>query len=689
MFRSNTNLGKPTRLQLRSTMVRYIVALVTLGTMTAGSFFIVRSLIVDMKNSESLIAEASEIRSSIHKTMLSVDVVKAERSQHASTAAVAAAEALRSQADQLLTSLTEANLTQSVWEVVRDQNTGLEPNVRMLIESAMAWKAGGPDEAHGTVSAMDEVVPTDPHHKVANHDMGAAMHEGHNPAAMKAIDDLIAQLRADAHQKQDGAALIHDALGFGTLLLLAVEALIIFVPLARTARTEKKRADEATHELEYLASHDALTGLLNRGQIDRVLEVAVKEAASVKQQLGLILLDLDEFKPINDTLGHAAGDAVLRAVAQRISAALRPGDLCGRLGGDEFIVILPDVGNEPDIQQIANAILENLVDPVKFNGLEISAKASVGYAMFPIAGTDAGALIAAADLAMYNAKRNGRGRVSVFSQQMRMEAERSRTIETALQSAFANQEFELHYQTINSGQDNSPTAVEALVRWRHPERGMLGPGEFLEDVRRSGRMKNLTSFVMSEATAQYAVWRAAGYRLGAIHVNIGEDFLKDEDAQRTTVDLLRTRGIDPHELVLEVTDDVRFDDSAVQAALSYLSQQGMTLAVDDFGVGAISIDSLGCPAIKIVKLDRALIHAATSTIGGADVVSSIAFLLRALGKKIVAEGIETEQQREVVHQLGIDLRQGYYYDRPRDATALTAAFANADRLVTGDKNFAA
>jgi diguanylate cyclase (GGDEF)-like protein len=703
--------GRPSA--TRVALVRYLGALAILAGITTVSFFLVRQLIDDIRSTELIVAEAADLRSEIHKTMLAIDAVEAKPSEAAVLAARSQGEILRSHTDRLLLNLASARVGPEIWAIVRDPATGLEPSVRMLIEHAAATRQpeAAASAGHGSPLASSNEVPMEANQHGMTMDAGTgaeapgarhanghggtageampmagmntdAMSEhaaapaasaAHNPIAMKAVDDLIESLRNGARQEQERAAFIHDLLGYGTLIILLIEAFLVFRPLLKTAKTETERADQAMHELEYLAAHDALTGLLNRGQIDRVLQVAVREAASVNQQLGLILLDLDEFKPINDQYGHAAGDKVLTHVADRIRAAVRPGDICGRLGGDEFIVVLPKLEREPEIQDVARRILNSVAEPVHFNGHEVVPQASIGYAMFPIAGSDVEALMTAADLAMYDAKHKGRGRVSEFSQRMRAEAERTRVAEVDLRRAFVAREFEVHYQLIHRA-DGTPTAVEALVRWRHPDRGLVGPGEFLPEIGRTGRMGVLTSFVVSEALAQFSVWRAARYGLKTLHVNVGKEFLADPGAHEELMRLINANGVEASAVVLEITEEVRFDDQT-RRALASLAARGLRIAVDDFGVGSISIDDVAQPAISIVKLDRSIVCAAHESGRGRTVLLALERLLRAMGKVIIAEGAETAEIAAVAKSAGIELLQGYHLDRPCPAAETTARLA--------------
>jgi diguanylate cyclase (GGDEF)-like protein len=422
----------------RSVLGRYVIALLILGVLTALSFMVVQSLIAQMEASEDVVAQASELRSSIHKTMLALDRISMGDQAEARKEARFEAEGLQAGLGKLLDTFNRSEPQTEIRSIMDDPHDGLARQVHMLIERANAAVAEHQDPLHApsahSGSASSHTEPMN--HR--SHGGGGAphmAHGAHRAPAMKAVDALIKKLRENAHAEQEHAAFVHNALGVSMLVILLIEAAIIFRPLLKRAETETQRADLVTSELEYLAVHDALTGLLNRGQIDRVLSVAVQEAVNTNRQLGLILLDLDGFKAVNDTLGHAAGDAVLTAVAKRVQNILCSTSIGGRLGGDEFIVILPDLQKESEAETIAMQLLSSISEPVYFEGREIIPDASIGYAMFPIAGSNVAALLSAADLAMYNAKRSGRGRISKFSEQMRAESERARLIDSEIKSA--------------------------------------------------------------------------------------------------------------------------------------------------------------------------------------------------------------------------------------------------------------
>ncbi|MFC1456563.1 putative bifunctional diguanylate cyclase/phosphodiesterase [Microvirga arabica] len=457
---------------------------------------------------------------------------------------------------------------------------------------------------------------------------------------------------------------------------MLIEAAIIFRPLLKRAETETRRADLVTSELEYLAAHDALTGLLNRGQIDRVLSVAVQEAANTNRQLGLILLDLDGFKAVNDTLGHAAGDAVLTAVAKRIQSILCSTSIGGRLGGDEFIVILPGLQKESEAETIAKQLLSSISDPVFFEGREIIPDASIGYAMFPIAGSNVAALLSAADLAMYNAKRSGRGRISKFSEPMRAESERARLIDSEIKSALPSGQFEVYYQTIHEADSDRISAAEALIRWHHPRRGVLTPDAFLGDLRRIGQMDALTAFVLGEAIRQVSNWRRAGFDIGKVHVNVAEEFLLKADAAREVKSLLAAHGVHPSSLVLEIPEETSLNNPAVVATVEGFHAAGIRVAVDDFGVGSVSMHHLCKPAISVVKIDRALVRDLHSSPECKALMASMAGMFRDMGKSVIVEGVETRQEAELLQAVGFKQFQGFLWARPLPAAdVLSTALA--------------
>lgn len=609
-----TKEKKALSMDARKVLIRYMAALLLLAAFTIGSFLSLKGLMSEMRLRDVLLAEASELRSSIHKTMLALDEA-ARKGAGTDEQVRMEAEALQAALEHMLATMREVGADEEDWEIVQAPEVGLEASVRILVAEGLA--GSNSIEEHGAMPAHTrqqapprlrhtgpeaaEVGQDGPHATLhaqpedgnsgAQHD-----HDAHSPA-MTSIDSLVEHLRANGEAAKERASNLHDALGAATLFILIAEAFIIFRPLMRRAETENARAELATTELEYLASHDALTGLLNRGQIDRILEVAVRDAASQNSQLGLVLLDLDEFKPINDSLGHAAGDAVLVAVAERVRRAVGPSGVAGRLGGDEFIVLLRGEQVEEDVEILAQRLLADLRAPLEHRGHVIHPKASIGFAVFPVAGNNVAALLSAADLAMYAAKRAGRGRISVFSEQMRAECSRARLAEHELRRAFENGEFEVHYQTIH-GSAADVTGVEALIRWRHPERGLLLPSEFLEGVAKLRQMSALTYLVLSTAIRQLGAWRASGLLDAPVHINVGNDFLYDAQMREVVERALSGSAIDPYDLVFEVSKDVSLDDSKIVRAIDSLREVGIGIALDSYGLGKASLLNVEKAPIK-------------------------------------------------------------------------------------------
>jgi diguanylate cyclase (GGDEF)-like protein len=654
----------------RSVLARYIIALLILGLLTVLSFTVVQSLIARMQASEDVVAQASELRSSIHKTMLALDRISLGDLAEAREEARLEADSLQGSLSKLLNTFDRSEPDTEIRFIMEDAHYGLERQVRMLIERANGVDVRRQEPLHAPAAGSRNAISHSQsltHQHDGSQGMPHSANDAHGAPAMKAVDALIKRLRDHAHAEQEHAALVHNALGGGMLVILLIEASIIFRPLLRRAESETRRADLVTSELEYLAAHDALTGLLNRGQVDRVLSVAVEEAANTNRQLGLILLDLDRFKAINDTLGHAAGDAVLVAVAERIQSVLCSTNIGGRLGGDEFIVILPDVQKEAEVEAIAIQLLSSISEPVFFEGAEIIPDASIGYAMFPIAGSDVAALLSAADLAMYNAKRSGRGRISKFSEQMRAESERARVIDSEIRGALPSGQFEVHYQTIHEAKSGRSNAAEALIRWRHPRRGLLTPDAFLGDLRRTGQMDALTSFVLSEVISQLSNWRRSGFDIGTVHVNVAEEFLLKSGALDEVKDLLAAHRIAPSSLVIEIPEETSLTDPTVVTAIEGFHAAGIRVAVDDFGVGTVSMHHLCRPSLSVIKIDRLLVRDITSSSECRAMMMSIAEMFRNMGKSVIVEGVESKHEAELLQAIGFDQFQGFFWARPLPA----------------------
>ncbi|WP_432511572.1 putative bifunctional diguanylate cyclase/phosphodiesterase [Kineococcus sp. SYSU DK001] len=422
---------------------------------------------------------------------------------------------------------------------------------------------------------------------------------------------------------------------------------------------------------------DPLTGLANRTLLLEFLTRAVAR----REQVGVLFVDLDDFKNVNDSRGHAAGDQLLLAVAQRLRASVRGGDLVARLGGDEFAVVIH--GGQAPARRVGERFLGSLAQPVDVEGQQVYVHASLGTAdTSTMCGSrselDASAeLLRNADLAMYWAKSSGKNRLVAYSEGMAQEAHDKAVLREDLGQALAAGQLEVHYQaTIDfrrTGDGEQPQAkgYEALLRWRHPERGMISPLEFVPLAEASGDILPIGSWVLRTATQQAARWTAErGHPVG-VAVNLSAVQLASDDVLTVVRDALRDSGLRPHQLTLEVTESLLVDDlEAVSARLAQLRAAGVLVAIDDFGTGYSSLSYLRRLPVDTVKIDRSFISDLAHGGSATTLVASIIELARSLGLDVVAEGVETEQQAQVLRDLSCTYAQGYLYARPQPAGEL-------------------
>ena len=426
--------------------------------------------------------------------------------------------------------------------------------------------------------------------------------------------------------------------------------------------TETRQVQE---RLSYEASHDVLTGLANRALFgDRVARsVADPDPGHV---LSIVLVDLDDFKTVNDTLGHAAGDGLLVAVAERMRQSVRPGDTVARLGGDEFAILFEGLGADA-VDRVLIRIAEALLIPVPVDEHLLSVRASFGV-VDGHSGDDAGELLRQADIAMYAAKERGEGGHQRYLPGMQARgAERSRQNQ-ALRAALDNEELVLHYQPVVSLPDGRITGAEALVRWQHPERGLLGPGEFISGAEQSGLIVPLGRWVLREACRQAAGWRVShgATAPATVSVNVSPLQLQHAGFAADVTAALAAAELPAHCLTVEITESTAVGGGATQRTLTELRDLGVRLSLDDFGTGASTLSLLvECPVDQI-KLDRSFVP------GPPAIAQAVVQLARALGVEAVAEGVETAEQAALLTALGYERAQGYYFARPMPAAALCA-----------------
>jgi len=425
---------------------------------------------------------------------------------------------------------------------------------------------------------------------------------------------------------------------------------------------------ESEQQIEYLAHHDALTGLANRIVFQDHLSRALEQARRWGRTLALLLLDLDRFKIVNDSLGHAAGDQYLKIVSELLRSCVRSSDLVARLGGDEFAVIQAEPEGAEGAASLARRILQVLDRPITVNGKEVHTTASIGITLFSADDASSEQLVKNADLAMYRAKAEGRNNLQFYSPWMHAEVQGRLALENALRAALTRQELVLHYQPqfeLNTGRIS---AVEALLRWQHSERGLVLPGEFTAIAEDSGLIVPVGQWVLRQACAQCRAWRDAGLSSFGIHVNVSAAQFKRDDIPSVVSEVLAETGLPPSGLGLEVTESLlACDIPATAEALYHLRRLGVQLSLDDFGTGYSSLNYLAQFPFDELKIDKSFVRGLLTEPKDAAIVRAIIGMGHALGMRVVAEGVERIEQECALVAAGCDAIQGYLLSAPQPA----------------------
>ncbi|MEO6144647.1 MAG: EAL domain-containing protein [Dermatophilaceae bacterium] len=423
-----------------------------------------------------------------------------------------------------------------------------------------------------------------------------------------------------------------------------------------------------------LATMDGLTGLANRATFNSAVSTALEDESP--QRITVLFVDLDDFKGVNDRFGHGVGDDVLHQVATRLRRATRPGDLCARLGGDEFAVLLRDTGVESTAtgKDVAERIVKTIATTMQIRGRFVHVRASIGVAT--VTGeTDLEQLIHFADVAMYAAKAKGKG-VQVFEPGLLDGDFAQEAFERMLSAAAGNGELVVHYQPVLSLPDGRCTAVEALVRWHHPERGLLYPDAFIEASERIGAIRDIGAFVLRRACADAATWRDAHPRSPlAIHVNVSALQLDDDSFIESVTRCLSEFNLPADQLVLEITESVVVSSALAIDRINTLAEKGVTIAIDDFGTGYSALTTLRSLPAKIVKIDKSFVAGSTENMQDRAVIEAVVKMAAQMGMQTIAEGVERLEQRACLELIGADAVQGYLHLRPTTAEKFGTWFA--------------
>ena len=502
-----------------------------------------------------------------------------------------------------------------------------------------------------------------------------------NPVSAALRDNMAMGLHSDTFLVQrdggkipieDSTAPIHDWAGQLT------GAVVIFHDVSA--------ARAMTMKMAYLAQHDFLTDLPNRVLLNDRIPQAVTLARRHGSKLAILFLDLDNFKHINDSLGHAIGDEVLQSVARRLSAAVRNSDTVSRQGGDEFVILLAECRSDKDAAIAAEKILAVIGLPHATSAGELHVAASIGIGVYPADGLDAPSLMRSADTAMYHAKEKGRNNYQFFSQEMNARAVNRQLIEAHLRRAMEKHECFLHFQPIIDLTSGAITGAEALLRWNHAEWGMVPPGRFIPIAEDCGLIVPIGRWVLRNACEHATRWAVAGFGPLVVAVNVSAVEFRHRDFVDSVHAIIADTGVDPRCLQLEITETALMEDAEASAAILHkLKAIGIQLAVDDFGTGYSSLSYLKQFPVDILKIDGSFVQDAAAVSGNGIIVSAVIGMGNNLGKRVVAEGVETEGQLAFLREHQCDDVQGFLFSRPLPSVAFEELLAaGLERLGRGD-----
>lgn len=445
--------------------------------------------------------------------------------------------------------------------------------------------------------------------------------------------------------------------------------------------SERKLAENALREqqsrLNYMAFHDALTSLPNRSLFYDRIHHGLARARRANSKVALMLLDIDRFKIVNDSLGHDAGDILLKAIAMRLTEGVRDMDTVARLGGDEFVVVLEGIHDVDDVVFVANKLLATLARPLEISGHDISATVSIGVSIFPDDGADTDELLKNADIAMYKAKEAGKNNCQFYTKGMNATAVNYLLLENDLRRAIDQGQLTLYYQPQIDLKTGNMTGVEALVRWQHPERGLVSPAHFIPLAEETGLIVPIGEWVLREACKQKKIWLEAGKNVGQVALNLSPRQFRQKNFPGKVETILRETGLDPKYLELEITESCAMEHAGETITqLNQLNQMGIQLAIDDFGTGYSSLAYLQRFPIQKLKIDRSFIHDIHDDANDAAIAKTIIGLAHNLQLCVVAEGVENEVQADWLRNQGCDQAQGFLYAKPMTAKQLEGHFHN-------------
>jgi len=473
--------------------------------------------------------------------------------------------------------------------------------------------------------------------------------------------------------------------GIGSVLLLLLTTILgrMSWQLARARVRENEAKLAHALRIEYLAYHDALTALPNRGLFNKLLSQTISQAQRSTKQLAVAFIDLDRFKQINDTLGHEAGDELLKEVATRLKACLRDSDIVARLGGDEFVVILTELTDEKYAATVAQKIVTAIAMPFVLLGQEFRVTASIGISTYPLDGADEQTLTKNADIAMYQAKEDGKNNFQFYSAKLNANSLERLTLESSLRHALERGEFRLHYQAKRDIATGQITGVEALLRWQNPDLGMVAPLQFIQVAEETGLMVPIGKWVLQTACLQNVAWQKQGLPRLKIAVNLSARQFTDEHLLRDVAAILKSTGMLESLLELEIHESLLIQDiEKTLKILTALKALGVKIAIDDFGAGFSSLSTLQRFPLDTIKIDRSYIRDIATRDDDSNLTEAIIAMGKSLSLTVVAQGVETKEQADFLREQACDEFQGFYFNKAVSAQQFTELLQAQDSGVT-------
>ena len=441
----------------------------------------------------------------------------------------------------------------------------------------------------------------------------------------------------------------------------------------RTLQLEIAERKMAEKQMQHLANYDALTGLPNRNLLQDRFKQVLAHVSRNQLRTAVLFIDLDQFKTINDTLGHNVGDILLWSVADRLVSAVREEDTVARQGGDEFILLLHHIDSVEDADKVGLKLLTTLTQPYQINEKLLYVSASIGIAIYPDDGKDVDTLLKNSDTAMYHAKESGRNNYQFFSPNMNQMAMEKQTLGTDLHHALERNELLLHYQPVIDISSGELTGMEVLLRWQHPDRGLISPVKFIPLAEDTGLIVPIGEWVLVSACEQLKSWQNQGYDVPSLAINLSAKQFRKNTLAATISRILQASGVEARYITLEITESVFMENTdEVAEMLRTLSGMGLAISIDDFGTGYSSLSYLKRFPINTLKIDRSFVMDIVTDPDDAAIVTAIIAMAHSLKMKVIAEGVETAEQLAFLHQQQCGQYQGYYFSKPLPASEIVA-----------------